>query len=223
MPETTLQVVKNANADLIRKVLEAAVLVAPMTSTIPTAFTSGATAALQTLPVGYKSIGWVTKDDAYTWSRDTEMSETTSHGSTQPTRRDITSDVTGLQMTAQETSKLVLELSNNVDLTGVVPTAITGELAFNRSVAPVTRYFRLIAIGVDGAGADTFYTIKILPRAMISEYGEATWSDENELVYPLTWSATPDPVLGYAYREVLAGPGAKSRLVAMGFPAASEV
>jgi hypothetical protein len=163
----------------------------------------------------------VTKDDGYTWSRETEMSEVTSHGSTEPTRRDITSDVTGLQMTAQETSKTVLEISHNIDLSGVTPAATTGEIGYNRSIAPVTRYRRLISIGVDGAGADAFYIINILPRAMISEFGESTWSDEDELTYPMTWSATPDPILGYSFRQVLAGPGAKARLVSMGFSAAT--
>lgn len=219
MPDTTLQALKAANSDLIRKMLDAVVLVAPMSVEVPAAFTMGTGAALQALPAGFVPIGWVTKDDAYTWSRDTEMSETTSHGSTEPTRRDITSDVTGLQFTAQETSKTVLELSNNIDMTGITPTAITGELAFNRSVQPVTRYYRLVAIGQDGGGDDTFYNIIVLPRAMISEYGEASWSDESELTYPMTWSATPDPTLGYSYRQILAGPGAKSRMEAMGFPA----
>ena len=219
MPDTTLGALKKANTDLFFKALDAVVLVAPTTAAVPTTFTTGATAALQSLPTDYKSIGWVDKSDAYTWSRDTEMSETTSHGSTEPTRRDITSDVTGLQMTAQETSKLILELSNNIDLSSVTPTAVTGEISFNRSVSPQTRYFRLIAIAQDGAGADLRYNIIILPRAMISEYGETTWGDENIQTYPLTWSATPDPVLGFSYRQVLAGPGFRSRLESMGFPA----
>lgn len=221
MPDTSLGAIKAANADLIRKMLDAVIVVAPYSAAVPTSFTAGATAALQSLPTDYRPIGWVTKDDGYTWSRETDMSETTSHGSSEPTRRDINSDVTGLQMTAQQTSRLTLELSNNIDLSGATPTATTGELGFNRSVSPSTKYFRLIAIGQDGTGTDAFYNIVVLPRAMVSEYGEASWSDSDELVYPLTWSATPDPVLGYSYRQILAGPGAKSRLAAMGFPAAT--
>ncbi|MER5671159.1 hypothetical protein [Pseudonocardia alni] len=221
MPDTTIDALKSANSDLIRKMLDAVVLVAPMSAAVPTSFTTGATSALQSLPTDYRPIGWVTKDDGYTWSRDTDMSETTSHGSTSPTRRDINSDVAGLEMTAQQTSRLTLELSNNVDLSGVTPTATTGEITFNRATKPSTKYYRLIAIGQDGVGTDAFYNIIVLPRAMVSEYGESSWSDEDELTYPLTWTATVDPVLGYSYRQSLAGPGLKSRLVAMGFPAAT--
>lgn len=221
MADSTLQDMKNANSDLIRKVLDAVVLVAPMSVALPTTFTTGATSALQALPAGFRPVGWVTKDDSYTWSRDVSMSETTSHGSVEPTRRDITSDVTGLQMSAQETSRLTLELSNNVDLSDVEADAITGEITFRRPVSPSTTYWRVVAIGSDGAGDNTFYNIIVLPRAMISEYGEATWSDENELTYPLTWSATPDPELGFSYQQTLAGPGAKSRAVEMGFTVAA--
>lgn len=213
MPDTSLDAVKSAKAGNILKVLDAVVCVAPMTVEVPTTFT--AAGVLQELPTGYRSIGWVSKDDGYTWSRETDMSEITSHGSVEPTRRDITSDVTGLAMTAQETSRLTLELSNNVDLTSA--TVTDGELSYTRSVSPATRYWRVIAIGKDGAGDDTTYIINVLPRAMISEYGEITWSDEDALTYPLTWSATVDQNLGYSFRQVLAGPGFESRAEDMGF------
>ena len=147
------------------------------------------------------------------------MSEATSHGSVEPTRRDITSDVSGLQMTAQETSRLTLELSNNVDLS--TASVVDGELSYTRAVSPSTTYWRVIAIGQDGSGDDTFYVINVLPRAMISEYGEISWSDEDVLTYPLTWSATVDQDAGYSFRQILAGPGLLSRAADMGFEVSS--
>lgn len=203
MPEIAFDTLKDAKSDNILKVLDAVVCVAPMSVAVPTSFT--ADGVLQALPTGYRSIGWVSKDDGYTWSRDTDMSEVTSHGSVEPTRRDITADVTGLQMTAQETSRLTLELSGNVDLEATA--VVGGELSYTRSVSPATRYWRVIAIGKDGAGDGTKYIVNIMPRAMISEYGEITWSDEDALTYPLTWSATVDQNLGYSFKQVLAGPG----------------
>lgn len=213
MPDSTLAAIKDAKTGNIRKVLDAVVCVAPMSAAVPTSFTTAG--VLQSLPAEYRTIGYVSKDDGYTWSRDTDMSEVTSHGSVEPTRRDITSDVSGLQMTAQETSRLTLELSNNVDLSAAAITG--GELAYSRAVSPSTTYRRVIAIGQDGTGPDAFYVINILPRAMISEYGEITWSDEDELMYPLTWSATVDQDLGYSFRQVLAGPGFTARAEDMGF------
>lgn len=216
MAEIAFDALKDAKSNNILKVLDAVVCVAPMSVEVPATFT--AAGVLQALPTGYRSIGWVSKDDGYTWSRDTDMAEVTSHGSVEPTRRDITSDVTGLQMTAQETSRLTLELSGNVDLEDATVTG--GELSYTRSVSPATRYWRVIAIGKDGAGDDTTYIINVLPRAMISEYGEITWSDEDALTYPLTWSATVDQNLGYSFRQVLAGPGFGARAADMGFTVA---
>lgn len=218
MADTSLLDIKSAKSDNIRKILDAVVVVAPMDVEIPDTFTVDG--VLQELPEGYRSIGWVSKDDAYSWSRDTDMSEVTSHGSVEPTRRDITSDVTGLAMTAQETSRTTLELSNNVDLSNTE--VVDGELSYTRSVAPSTRYWRVIAIGMDGSGPDAFYVINVLPRAMISEYGELSWSDEDALAYPLTWSATVDQNIGYSFRQVLAGPGFVSRAEDMGFVIADE-
>lgn len=213
MPDTTLAGIKSAKSNNIRKITDAVVCVAPMSVEIPTSFTT--LGVLQELPLGYRAIGYVTKDDGYSWSRDTDMSEVTSHGSVEPTRRDITQDVTGLEMTAQETSRLTLELSNNVDLSAA--TIVGGELSYTRAVSPSTRYWRLVAIGVDSDGPDAFYVINVLPRAMISEYAESTWSDEDELSYGLTWSATVDQDAGYSFRQVLAGPGFASRAGDMGF------
>lgn len=217
MPATDLLTIKNANSGNIRKILDAVVCVAPMSATVPTTFTAGG--VLQSLPPEYRSIGWVTKDDGYSWTRDTNMEEVTSHGSVEPTRRDITQDVTGLEMTAQEMSRLTLELSQNVDLSASTVTG--GELSYTRAVAPSTQYWRLIAIGMDGSGSDAFYVINILPRAMISEYDESVWSDEDAMTFPLTWSATVDDDLGYSFRQVLAGPGFTSRATDMGFTVSS--
>lgn len=217
MPD--LETIDKKQADLIRKVQAAAVFVGPLTATPPTAFTSGATADLTALPAGFKPIGLVTKDDAYTWNRETDMAETTSHGRVDPTRRDITSNVSSLAFSAQETNITNLELYHNVDLSGVTPTTITGEVAFSDPLAPATVRRRLISIGRDGVGTSAIYLIRVMPMAMMSEPGEQTWSDEGELVYPMTFTATPDDTLGYAIRYHFGGPGWRSLLVKMGFPA----
>jgi hypothetical protein len=216
-----LDTIDKKQAELIRKVQQAAVFVAPLATAVPTAFTSGASSDLTALIAGYKPIGLVTKDDAYTWNRETDMAETTSHGRVDPTRRDQTSNVSSLSFSAQETNMTNLELYHNVDLSAVVPTATTGEVAFSDPLAPGTIRRRLIAIGQDGQGLQTIYLVRVMPMAMMSEPGEQTWSDEGELLYPMTFTATPDDTLGYAIRYHFGGPGWKSLLVKMGFPAAT--
>src|SRR3954471_10363533 len=208
-----LDTIDKKQAELIRKVQQAAVFVAPLATAVPTAFTSGASSDLTALIAGYKPIGLVTKDDAYTWNRETDMAETTSHGRVDPTRRDQTSNVSSLSFSAQVTNMTNLELYHNVDLSAVVPTATTGEVAFSDPLAPGTIRRRLIAIGQDGQGLQTIYLVRVMPMAMMSEPGEQTWSDEGELLYPMTFTATPDDTLGYAIRYHFGGPGWKSLLV----------
>jgi hypothetical protein len=213
----TLEDLDNKQAELIRKVQAAAVFHAPTSLAVPASFTSGASADLAALPVGWEDVGLVTKDDAYTWARATEMAETRSHGYVDPTRRDITSIVSSLAFTAQETKRKTLELYHNVDLTGVTAAATTGEVTFSDPVQAQTRYSRLISIGRDGLGASAIYVIRVMPRAILSEPGEQSWSDENELTYPMTFTATPDSALGYSMRYVFGGPGWKALLTQMGF------
>jgi hypothetical protein len=214
-----LEDIDSKQAELIRKVQAAAVFVGPLTAEVPTSFTSGAAADLTALPEDYRPLGLVTKDDAYTWNRETDMAETTSHGRVDPTRRDITSNVSSLAFSAQETNLTNLELYHNVDLSSVVPTAVTGEVSFADPLAPATIRRRLISIGRDGMGAQAIYLVRVMPMSMMSEPGEQAWSDEGELVYPMTFTATPDDELGYAIRYHFGGPGWRSLLTKMGFPA----
>lgn len=212
----TLVDIQQKKTQLIRKVQAASIFIAPIATAIPSAFTAGVSADLTALPAAWSDIGLVTKDDAYSWSREVNMAETTSHGFVDPTRRDIVSNVSSLAFTAQETKMQTLSLFHNVDLAGVQATAITGEFTFADPLAPATRFNRIIGIGQDGAGAGAIYLIRVLPRAILSEPGEQAWSDENELVYPMTMTATPDTTLGYSIRYVFGGPGWKSLLVDMG-------
>lgn len=213
----TLEDIDRKQAELIRKIQAAAVFLAPPGSAVPVKFTSGATATLDPLPEPYNPVGLVTKDDAYSWSRSVDMAETQSHGYVDPTRRDITSNVSALAFTAQETSRSVLEAYHNLDLSTVTPDATTGELTFADPLQAQTRYPRLLAIGRDGLGANAIYVIRIMPRAILSEPGDQPWSDSDALGYPMTFTATPDSVLGYSIRYVFGGPGWKALLSKMGF------
>lgn len=208
---------------LIRKALNASVFAAPYATALPTAFTSGTGGTTLTpLAAGYTDIGFVTKSDAYSWSRATDLSEIESHGATAPTRRDINKVVTSLGFTAQETKKKTLELYYGVDLSSVQAAVTTGETTFKEPIAPDTKYHRVIAIAQDGTGADTIYVIRILPRAMISETGDQPWSDGDDgMFYPMTITAQPDAVYGSAVGHVFGGPGWLALLDEMGFTQAS--
>lgn len=211
----TLEDIDKKQAELIRKVQAAAIFFAVPGTAVPAKFTSLAAGTLDALPAAYNPVGLVTKDDAYTWSRAVDMAETTSHGFVDPTRRDITSNVSSLAFTAQETSRPVLEAYHNLDLSAVTSDATTGEWGFSDPLTAQTRYPRLIGIGRDGLGAETIYIIRIMPRAILSEPGDQNWSDTSELGYPMTFTAVPDSTLGYSMRYVFGGPGWKALLTKM--------
>lgn len=218
---TTFDALQNKQIELIRKPLAGAVMLAPITAALPAALTTGTTSDLATLPTGYKDLGLVTKADGLSWSRAVDTAETTSWGFSDPTRRDITSDVTSLQLTAQETNIQTLGLYNNVDLSTITPDVTTGEVSFSQPLRSATRFYRLFAISIDGVGADAIYIGRLLPRALVSDRGDQAWTDADELAYQLTVTATPDTAAGYSVRHFFGGPGWKALLTKMGFPAAA--
>jgi hypothetical protein len=211
----------NRQQKLIRKAQDAAIFAAPESAAPISAITTGAGADLITLPSAWRSLGHHTESDGISWSRDVTSDDVRSHGSSEPTRRDISSDVTGLVVLAQETKLLSLEMFHNIDLSAVTPDATTKEVVFNRSRVPSTKYWRLLAIASDGAGADTIYFARFCPRASITNYAEQPWTKADELRYPLTFTAYVDDDLGFSMREMWGGPGIAALLSDMGF--ANEV
>lgn len=204
---------------LIRKAQDAVILAAAQDAEEITAITTGESADLMPLPAGYQSLGHHTEDDGVNWTRDVESEDVRSHGSAEPTRRDITSDVTGLTVLAQESKLITMEMFHNVDLSGVTPDATTSEINFTRARTPSTRYYRLLSVASDGAGADTIYFARFCPRASITDYAEQPWTKGEELRWPLTFTAYVDDTLGFAMREFWGGPGLKDLLPDMGFTA----
>jgi hypothetical protein len=188
-----------------------------------TATTQGTPIDLAPLPSGYVDLGYLSRDDAPTWSRETELSELTAIGATESVRADITSDVSSLSVTALETKRKTLELYDNVDLSAVTPTAVTGEIAYNRPTRPRTSFNRIFVISMDDSdSAGPIYIARLCPRAQVTEVGEQVWSDgDDAMVFPLTFSAKKDATAGYAMRCLFGGPGWKAHLEDAGFPAAA--
>ena len=73
---------------------------------------------------------------------------------------------------------------------------------------------------MDGAGADTIYVGKLLPRANVTETREEKWTDGDDPVgYDVTLSANFDSESRTLTRFFCAGPGWNALLVDMGFAA----
>lgn len=166
------------------------------------------------VPTGYRPVGLTTKDDGASWSRDQETADVTAHGYSEPVRRDILSDVSGLSFTMIESNRLSMEIYHGRDLSGVATDA-NGGFKFDRASRPSTQYYRALAIGKDGDGPDAVYMARWLPRAVVAGTAEQAWSEGEEVRYPATLSAMLDPEFGTAFREIWGGPGLDAG--AMGF------
>jgi hypothetical protein len=194
------------------KALGGLIYTAAMTVAIPAAFTTATTADLVQLPAAdWTRLGLLTKSDGLKFARAMKNDTEESWGYEEATREDITSDVTSAQFTLQEQNRATLEMYDFVDLSAVVPDAVTGEVAYNKPIMSATSFRRIIYLAVDGAGVDRRYRIKVMPKAQVTAVGDEVWQQANATNFPFTITAKIDPVLGYSVRNILAGPGQKAR------------
>lgn len=204
MPYATL---RDKKTELIRKARDGSVFIAPTSVSAITALTTGAGAALATLPVGFKDLGW-TSTDGVTYGRTTETSDVQSFGSVEPTRSDVTSDRITMSVTAQETKLLTLGLYTGADLTTAEAAVTTGEFQIEKPARPSFTYHRVLGLFVDDGDAGEIYIARFMPRARITEFGEQAFTDgDDPISYPLTFTGYEDSVLGYSHKWIFGGPG----------------
>lgn len=216
MAGQTFAQIKGHNRSNIRKILELAIFVRPWSAdSVPVESIWDGTGLV--LPAGFQSVGLTSKDDGATWSREQETSDTMSHGYGAPTRRDITSDVSGLAFTMQETKRQSLELYHGVDLSTVVPDT-NGNIVIDKPSRPAQPRYEALALGKDGDGPDAVYVARFLPDAQITENPEQSWTEADEVRYPATFTAYVHEGWGTSMREIWGGPGLDAE--AMGFAAA---
>lgn len=203
--------------NLIRKGLEGSIFAKRFAPGDPAITALKDATGLLALPPGYQDVGNLTKDQGAQWTRAVDNSETNSLGKSEPTRRDIVSDVSGLQFTMQESKKAVFEMYEGIDLTGVTQDA-NGNVSWDKADRPPVIHYRMFALFKDGDGADAVYFAKWLPRAQVTDRGEQSWNENNELQYPVTITAYVDKAVGTSMRTLWAGPA--TVLTDMGFATA---
>lgn len=222
MAAVTYEQVANWHTELIRRPNKGFVLVADMSTPIPTAFTSGVSSDFQALS-NFTSLGLIAKDAPPSFKPDVKSNDIESWGALEATRTDILTRDLSVSFTAQETKKKTLELYSGIDLSINVADGTTSEIQYNDPTSPETRYYRMIFGMVDGAGANAVYILKVLPRATITEVGEQSWSQEKAVDYNMTVKAKIDSTLGYSLKNVICGPGVPALLAAMGWTAVAAV
>lgn len=209
MPYSAL---RDKKTELIRKARDGSVFIAPTTAAAITTLTTGTTPDLTTLPSGYVDLGWISSDGA-AYARSTEVSETKSFGSVEPTRSDTTSDTITLAVTAQETKLETLALYTGADIAGITANATTGEVQIAKPARPGFRHYRLLGLFVDDGDSGEIYIARFMPRARVTEIGEQAFHDgDDPISYPVTFTGIEDSALGYSHKWYFGGPGWKALL-----------
>jgi hypothetical protein len=199
------------NPNNMMKALGGFIVVADITTAIPSAFTQNSTADLIQLDTTlWHRVGLVTQKDGVQFSRNTKNDDENSWGYIESTRTDITEDTVSGQFTMQEINRWTQELYDMVDLSATHPDATTGEFGWNKALLPTPIYKRVIYVGVDGTGTGRRYRIKIMPKGQITAVKDESWSNAAAVEFPVTLTAKTDATLGYSVRTVMAGPGQKS-------------
>lgn len=212
---TNFSTLKGAKDATILKPLDAAVFLAPWYTAHPSSFTD-TNAVLQKLPADWMPVGLISKKDGVNFARNVETTATESYGELEATRMDITADATTLSFTPQQTTKLTLELSNNVDLEAVKAQA-NGEVFFAQSTAPRIRYYSAIVIGRDGDETKPIYAFKVMPKVAVSKYEGESWNKDATLGQKLTLSAFKDSTAGFSVGHGFGGAGWLDILEDVGF------
>ena len=225
MPDVTgtFTDLKGHNDALIRKMLEMAIFIAPWPAA-PALTTVTNTAGTQlTIPDSYKSVGMIGKDDGASWTPSIDINEVGAYGYGTAVRRDATSRTLELGFTMLEAKRAVWELYYGIDLTGKTVPLAKNEFFFDQPASPGTSYFRVLAVGKDGQGANTLYHAEYLPKAILTDVEAINWSDGDPLSYGVTLSADVDTTYGTSQRSFWGGPGFSTDLItAMGLTKASS-
>lgn len=204
--------------ELIRRAVDGSVFVAGMTVSVPATITTLAAAGLVVLsPTDWTDLGW-TSTDGVTYERTTESVDTSSFGSSEPTRSDVTRDEINMSCTAQETKALTMGITTGADIAGILANATTGEVQVAKPTRPKLRFYRVLGLFMDhNDNGDEIYFGRLMPRAQVADFGSQGYSEgETGISYPMTWRGKEDSTLGYSHKWFWGGPGWKALLSDMG-------
>lgn len=198
MPGGAFATVADFNNALIRKTLSGLVAVAPPTVAALTDTDLFDATGLLPLPTGYLQLGLIS-DDGAQFSRSTDLSTVSSWGSKAPSRQDVKTDTTTLQVTCQQTIAINLALYYGVDPADITADATTKAIAISKNAIPVHPNWRVAVIGVDRAAAGEVVMCKHLPYASITAYGDDQWAASTDAPapgYTFTFTGFDDPDSG---------------------------
>ena len=206
----------------VRKALRGSVFfalpsVAAITTISVDSVGSPGTPTLNTLPVGYTDIGFLSDAGAVLAEAVTSV-DVAAWGDLEPVRRDITADVTTVQLVALEVNKQALATYFGVNPTSLTADATTAEVSVVKPSSTTSFFWRVLVLGVDQTDAGEIYIARFLPNACVTNKGNMTFADSGDGInFDCTLTAYKDSTLGYADKMFFGGPGWKPIKTQMGF------
>lgn len=205
------------NRNLIRKSLDAAVLLDTTSTAVPEEFFSPTDGSL-TIPATAKKLGWHS-EDGLQWAREVENSEIPAHGSVDPVRTDVVRVNNTLQVTALETNIVTIGLDLGMWLDPSIATKYGVGVA--EATRPKSLEFRTIALSVDDTAFGDFYSVKVFSIAKVDSTEPGAWAGGDAVQsHGYTIKAQgADPTAGYSVKHYFGGPGFEGLCEDMGFTA----
>jgi hypothetical protein len=215
----TFDDIQKLQTELIRKAKSGSAYLAPVDADAIDEDFVGAGGVLAPLPTEYEDLGWLS-NDGMGFSRDVSTSDVTSFGSVSPTRSDVTSDVSTVTVTCQETKLLTIGLATGIDTTAIKTPGANGAVMVRKPLAPQGKFYRLFCIARDEGDAGDIYIARFFPRAKVTSFGEQAFGGGDD---PISWGVTltgyADGDLGFSEAWLFGGPGWNALLTDMGFNA----
>ena len=206
--------------ELIRKGLTGGVFIAPYTAaaiTAATVFDPTTGALVNPLPSGYRDIGFLSAAGA-SFARTAKTTDISSWQSDNPTRTDITSDVSAMTIDPQETNQSTIGLFLGIDATTITPNATNGTFSVDRPAISIPRYYRVLSLAVDTVTTGEIVIARFFPRALVTAFAAQTYANASDPIsYGVTLTAYLDSVLGTPERYLFGGEGQPSLQVDMGW------
>lgn len=217
MPTWNDAIVALKNRNLIRKSLDAIVLIGDEDTTLPTTLVAPTTHAL-VIPAGFSPFGWHS-DDGLSWAREVENSELSAHGSTDPVRTDVRRVNNTLELTAMETNILTLGKSMGIEIDP--SSGGEGEVVITEPNTPRAIEFPLLALSFDDTEFGELYWGKLFASAKVTATSPGAWSDgDNAQTHGFTMQGFRHPTAGFTVQHFIGGPGFAGLREVMGWDAA---
>jgi len=213
MATTTWDALFKGRSDLVRKALYGSVLVQDYTPAAAATFASfnpfdADTGLLSALSANWVDLGYLT-EDGIEFGKASDFADTTGWQTRDKLRSDATSDQDTATMTFLETKPQIEAIYNSLPLS-TMPDIGSTIYNYVKPVVPALLFRSLLFIGVDGAGDQVEYVVRLWPRTLMNGPDKYSWAAASEASWPMAFTPYPDSLAGYASKTWRDGPGHRS-------------